>query len=58
MSPRSLLRMKWVIRQFTLEHAQSVLKQVLRMDDPIEIRNHMEMVIEEQGMAGLIRAGK
>lgn len=58
MSPRSLLRMKWVIRQFTLERAKSILKQVLRMDDPVEIRNHMEMVIEEQGMAGLIRAGK
>jgi phosphotransferase system enzyme I (PtsP) len=58
MSPRSLLRVKWVIRKFTLERAKSVLKQILKMDDPVEIRNHLEMVVEEHGLAGLIRAGK
>ena len=29
--------------------AKELLKQVLKMDDPIEIRNHMEMVLEEHG---------
>ena len=58
MSPRSLLRVKWVIRQFTFERARAVLKQVLKMDDPVEIRNHMEMIVEEHGLAGLIRAGR
>lgn len=57
-SPRRLLRVKWVIRKFTFERAQSVLKQVLKMDDSIEIRNYMEAVVEEHGLAGLIRAGK
>jgi phosphotransferase system, enzyme I, PtsP len=57
-NPRSILRVKWVIRKFTLERARSILKQVLKMDDPIEIRNHMEMIVEEHGLAGLIRAGK
>ena len=47
-----------MIRQFTLERAKAVLKQVLKMDDAREIRNHLEMVVEEQGLAGLIRAGK
>lgn len=58
MSPRALPRVKWAIRHFTLTHAKTVLKQVLKMDDAVEIRNHLEMVIEEQGLAGLIRAGK
>ncbi len=58
MSARALPRVKWVIRQFNLSYAKELLKQVLKMDDPIEIRNHMEMVIEEHGLAGLIRAGK
>jgi len=30
----------------------------LAMDDPIEIRCHMELALEEAGLAGLIRAGK
>lgn len=58
MSPRSLLRVKWVIRKVTFERAQQILKQVLKMDDAVEIRNYLEMVVEEHGLAGLIRAGK
>ncbi len=58
MSPRALPRVKWVIRNFTMAKAQELLKQVLKMDEPIEIRVHMEMALEEAGLAGLIRAGK
>lgn len=58
MSPRTLLRVKWVIRQFTFDHAKKLLKQVLKMDDAVEIRNLMEMTLEDYGLAGLIRAGK
>ncbi len=58
MSMRMLSRIKWVIRQFTFEDAAAILKQVLKMDDATEIRNHLEMVLEEHGLAGLIRAGK
>ncbi len=58
MSSRGLLRVKWVIRQFTLQRAKDILKQVLKMDDAVEIRNHLETALEEHGLAGLIRAGK
>ncbi len=58
MSPRALPRVKWVIRNFTLAKAKALLKQVLIMDEPSEIRGFMEEAIEEAGLAGLIRAGK
>lgn len=54
---RSLLRVKWVIREFKLEHAKELLKEVLEMDEPKEIHVHMENALEEAGLAGLIRAG-
>ena len=31
---------------------------ILKMDDAVEVRRHMEMVVEEAGLGGLIRAGK
>lgn len=58
MSARSLLRTKWVIRKFSLTHAQQLLQEVLKMDDPVEIRCHMEAALDDAGLGGLIRAGK
>ena len=58
MNARDLPRAKLVIRNFTIETAKALLKEVLDMDDPIEIRCHMEMALEEAGLGGLIRAGK
>jgi len=58
MNARSLLRMKWVIRQFSLAHAKELLQEVLKMDDPVEVRCHMEIAMEKEGLGGLIRAGK
>lgn len=58
MSARSLLRMKWVIRQFDLGYAKTLLKEVLTMDDPVDVRCHVEMALDEAGLGGLIRAGK
>jgi len=57
-SASSLPRVKWVVRNFTMTHAKQLLEEVLAMDDPVEIRCHMELAIEEAGLAGLIRAGK
>lgn len=58
MSARSLPRVKWVIRNFSLEHAKELVKEVVKMDDPVEVRCHLEMAIEEAGLGGLIRAGR
>lgn len=58
MSATRLPRMKWVIRKFTMTRAIKLLDEVLVMDDPIEIRCHLELAVEEAGLGGLIRAGK
>lgn len=55
---RSLLRIKWVVRQFTMKKAQALLKKAMTMDDPAAVRVHMEMALTEAGLGGLIRAGK
>lgn len=58
MNATRLPRMKWVIRKFTMARAIRLLDEVLQMDDPIEIRCHLELALEEAGLGGLIRAGK
>lgn len=58
MNARSLLKVKWVVREFSMENAKEVLKTVLTMDDSKEVRVYLEMVLEEAGLAGLLRAGQ
>lgn len=58
MNAMRLPRMKWVIRQFSMARAKELLEEVLMMDDPAEIRCHMELALEEAGLGGLIRAGR
>lgn len=57
MNARSLARVKWVIRNFTLHNAKNIVTEVLKMDDAQEVRLHLEVVLEELGLGGLIRAG-
>lgn len=58
MNATRLLRIKLVIRKFTLKRAKQLLDEVLTMDDAFEIRSHIEMALEEVGLGGLMRAGK
>lgn len=58
MNATSLPRMKWVIRQFTMEQAEELLAEVLTMDDPNVIRCYLELALEQAGLGGLIRIGK
>ncbi|MFW0096048.1 MAG: putative PEP-binding protein, partial [Coxiella endosymbiont of Haemaphysalis japonica] len=58
MNARILPRVKWVIRNFSLEKAKKILEEVLKMDDPKDIRLHMKNTLEEAGLVGLIRAGR
>ncbi|AKQ33284.1 Phosphoenolpyruvate-protein phosphotransferase [Candidatus Coxiella mudrowiae] len=58
MNARILPRVKWVIRNFSLEKTKELLEEVLKMDDPKDIRLHMENTLEEAGLGGLIRAGR
>jgi phosphotransferase system enzyme I (PtsP) len=58
MSAGSLLRIKWVIRTFTQEHAREVLDRALEMEDGRAVRSMLIEELEKAGLGGLIRAGK
>ena len=58
MNSSSLPRIKWVIRNLSIAKARKVLDEVLELEHPGEIRLHLQNVLEEEGLGGLIRAGK
>lgn len=58
MSAKSIPRVKWMIRNFHQEKAKEILKNVLKLEEAIDVRCYMELVLEEAGMGSLIRAGK
>lgn len=58
MSASSLLRVKWVVRSFSQKRAKKILDEVLEMEDGKLIREHLNGVLDEAGLGGLIRAGK
>jgi phosphotransferase system, enzyme I, PtsP len=58
MNSASLLRIKWVIRSFKLNESRQILADVLGMEHPSEIRLYLQEVLHNQGLGGLIRAGK
>jgi phosphotransferase system, enzyme I, PtsP len=53
-----LPRIKWVIRKFKMNEARKILSEVLTMNSSSEIRRHLDFVLEEAGLGGLIRAGR
>ncbi|OCH98989.1 phosphoenolpyruvate--protein phosphotransferase [Legionella jamestowniensis] len=58
MNSTSLPRVKWVIRNISLAHARKVLADVLEFEHPAEIRLYLQKALEDEGLGGLIRAGK
>ena len=58
MSAASMPRVKAVIRNFTVSEARQALDQALQYDDAAAIREHLEQLLEQQGLGGLVRAGK
>lgn len=58
MNSTSLPRVKWVIRNFSLANARKILSEVLEFEHPAQIRLHLEQALEEEGLGGLIRAGR
>ncbi|MDZ7747442.1 MAG: phosphoenolpyruvate--protein phosphotransferase [Halofilum sp. (in: g-proteobacteria)] len=58
MSAGSLLRIKWVIRSFSHQHAREVLERALEMEDGRSVRQMMIEELDKAGIGGLIRAGK
>ena len=57
MSASNFPRVKWVIRSFTRDEATSLLEQVWLMEDPRDIRELYNSVLELGGLGGLVRAG-
>lgn len=57
MNATRLPEIKWVIRGFNMQHANTLLEEVLKMDDASDIRNYMEQALEEAGIGSILRAG-
>jgi len=58
MNSFSLPRIKWVIRNFSIANARKILADVLELEHPAEIRLYLQKALEDEGLGGLIRAGK
>ena len=58
MNSSSLPRVKWVIRNLSLAKTRKALAEVLDMDHPADIRLHLQQMLEEEGLGGLIRSSK
>jgi phosphotransferase system enzyme I (PtsP) len=58
MNPHSLLKVKSIIRRFSLSEAKNLLKKLLSMDDAVDIRNELFAALEAKDLGNLIRAGE
>ena len=58
MSAASLLRVKWVVRSFSQARARSMLGEALQLEDGKAVRSLVHRSLEQEGLGGLIRAGR
>lgn len=58
MNSFSLPRIKWVIRNFSIAQARKILAEVLEYESSDEIRLYLQKALTDEGLGGLIRAGK
>ncbi|XOV81035.1 MAG: phosphoenolpyruvate--protein phosphotransferase [Aestuariibacter sp.] len=54
----ALNRVKWIIRKLDKDYLQQFLQQVLRLVDASDVREHINLHLEQLGAGGLVRAGK
>lgn len=57
MNSHNLLKVKWVIRSVSLDHAQSLLTNTLVLDTPQRVKEEVNTYLESIGLGGLVRAG-
>ena len=57
MNSHNLLKVKWVIRSVSLNHAQSLLTKILCLDSPQRVKEEINTYLESIGLGGLVRAG-
>ena len=53
-----LLRIKWVIRSFSLRQASQLAEAALRCETPESVRKLSEDMLESAGLGGLVRPGQ
>ncbi len=58
MSQGAINRVKWVIRSFKREHAQSLARDALDLERPEDVRAMMCRELEKAGLGGLVRPGR
>lgn len=57
-SPGNFARVKWVARRFPYNQMRTILKEVMKYENPADIRTYLEETLELAGLGGLIRAGR
>lgn len=57
MNNYNLLKVKWVVRNISLQHSELLLKRVLTLDNPRDVRQEVNLYLETLGLGGLVRAG-
>jgi phosphotransferase system enzyme I (PtsP) len=58
MSAASLLRVKWVVRSFSLSQAQKLLDEAWDLEEGSAVRALLQASLEAAGLGGLIYAGR
>lgn len=58
MNSHNLLKIKWVIRSVALHRAKELLQKVLTLHHPHQVREEVNLYLENIGLGGLVRAGK
>jgi phosphotransferase system, enzyme I, PtsP len=58
MSAGSLMKVKWVVRSFSVSRARQLLHAALRMEDAQQVRRFMESTLDGMGLGGLFRPGR
>ncbi|MDP5040942.1 MAG: hypothetical protein NWQ26_08775, partial [Paraglaciecola sp.] len=57
MNNHNLLKVKWVVRNVSLQQSELLLHRVLTLDNPKEVRQEVNLYLETIGLGGLVRAG-
>jgi phosphotransferase system enzyme I (PtsP) len=58
MSAGSLLKVKWVVRSFSVARARQLVHAALRMEDAQQVRRLVEGALDDMGLGGLFRPGR
>jgi len=58
MSAGSMMKVKWVVRSFSVSRARQLVHAALRMEDAQQVRRFMEGVLDDMGLGGLVRPGR